>query len=197
MWSSERTEIESGQAQRVVLSENDRPLPYAEVIRLWRASRSFCGFFASVLSESPFPAYLWETPPVSKASLDQLFEFVLLSSPQLDGAPPDRAAFQGHFSSNQSDDPILTFPNLGHDAILVVPRPLGPDSVYAHLGAFTKTAPESQQLALWQAVGCALESSLGSSSIWLSTAGLGVYWLHVRLDSQPKYYSHAAYRRLP
>ena len=24
--------------------------------------------------------------------------------------------------------------------------------------------------------------------VWLSTSGLGVYWLHVRLDSRPKYY---------
>ncbi len=30
--------------------------------------------------------------------------------------------------------------------------------------------------------------------IWLSTAGGGVAWLHVRLDSTPKYYGYAPYR---
>jgi len=28
----------------------------------------------------------------------------------------------------------------------------------------------------------------------LSTAGMGVYWLHVRLDTRPKYYQHTPYR---
>ena len=30
--------------------------------------------------------------------------------------------------------------------------------------------------------------------LWVSTSGLGVYWLHVRLDSYPKYYQHAPYK---
>jgi hypothetical protein len=30
--------------------------------------------------------------------------------------------------------------------------------------------------------------------LWLSTAGQGVFWLHVRLDRYPKYYNHAPYR---
>ena len=29
---------------------------------------------------------------------------------------------------------------------------------------------------------------------WLSTSGLGVYWLHVRLDSYPKYYTYRPYK---
>ena len=32
---------------------------------------------------------------------------------------------------------------------------------------------------------------------WLSTEGSGVPWLHVRLDSRPKYYHHAAYAEPP
>ena len=33
--------------------------------------------------------------------------------------------------------------------------------------------------------------------LWLSTAGLGVYWLHLRLDTRPKYYSFQPYRKPP
>ena len=36
---------------------------------------------------------------------------------------------------------------------------------------------------------------LGGKPVWLSTAGLGVGWLHVRLDDRPKYYRHAPYVR--
>ncbi|MDF9799652.1 hypothetical protein OKW21_004915 [Catalinimonas alkaloidigena] len=30
----------------------------------------------------------------------------------------------------------------------------------------------------------------------MSTSGLGVYWLHIRLDSRPKYYQFDPYRKL-
>jgi hypothetical protein len=39
-----------------------------------------------------------------------------------------------------------------------------------------------------------LSAQLGSTPIWLSTAGDGIAWLHVRLDSRPKYYSYGPYR---
>ena len=32
-------------------------------------------------------------------------------------------------------------------------------------------------------------------NVWLSTAGDGIAWLHVRLDPSPKYYQHDEYRR--
>ena len=35
----------------------------------------------------------------------------------------------------------------------------------------------------------------GASLTWLSTEGSGVPWLHVRMDSSPKYYHYDAYRR--
>ena len=35
----------------------------------------------------------------------------------------------------------------------------------------------------------------GDAPTWVSTAGGGVAWLHVRLDSAPKYYTHRPYTR--
>ena len=32
--------------------------------------------------------------------------------------------------------------------------------------------------------------------VWVSTAGAGVSWLHVRLDDRPKYYGYQPYRNL-
>jgi hypothetical protein len=89
---------------------------------------------------------------------------------------------------------VVIFDNLGGDATLVAPCP---DSTgnFAHLGSFTATASAERQDALWQAVGEALASRIGPRPVWLSTAGHGVAWLHVRLDSRPKYYRHAPYMR--
>jgi hypothetical protein len=36
-----------------------------------------------------------------------------------------------------------------------------------------------------------LESS--SNRFWISTSGLGVPWVHVRLDRYPKYYQYGPY----
>ena len=90
---------------------------------------------------------------------------------------------------------MVRFDNLGRDAHLVAPcdstRP------YAHLAVFVRTAPASTNRALWAAAADALEERTGARPLWLSTAGLGVYWLHLRLDSRPKYYTYAPYRRPP
>ena len=71
---------------------------------------------------------------------------------------------------------------------------------YGHIAAFCRHAPENQLLALWQAVGAALAAHTASPAaapVWLSTEGSGVPWLHIRMDSRPKYYHHRAYAQRP
>ena len=68
-------------------------------------------------------------------------------------------------------------------------------SVYGHLAAFVRLAPERQRQALWQSVGEAMARRVSTKPVWLSTAGAGVSWLHLRLDDKPKYYGYAPYRR--
>jgi hypothetical protein len=52
----------------------------------------------------------------------------------------------------------------------------------------------AQRYALWEAVGRVAERRLGTAPVWLSTAGAGVSWLHVRLDDRPKYYAFTPYK---
>jgi hypothetical protein len=120
------------------------------------------------------------------------FEFVLVES-ALSQLRPDPSSFASHFSSSSSED-VLTFPNLGGDAILVVPRPLSDHRCYTHLAQFLRDAPSSQVDALWRGAGLAMQDRISSTPIWLSTAGMGVSWLHLRLDSRPKYYRYEPYK---
>ena len=106
----------------------------------------------------------------------------------------DRDAYAEHFRG--AEGPVVTFANLGGDAILVVPCPIAAPSCYAHLADFVRLAPETQRDALWQAVGEAMARRIGTEPVWLSTAGAAVAWLHVRLDNRPKYYAHTPYRNL-
>ena len=73
---------------------------------------------------------------------------------------------------------------------MVVPCPLADPSAYGHLAAFIRHAPEEQRDALWRRIGEAMAQRVGMKPVWLSTAGAGVSWLHVRLDDRPKYYGH-------
>ena len=178
------------------LQQDDQTLSFRDVINFWRTNPEFAAFFAQLLAASPYRDFRWETPPLTIASLGQPFEFALHDSPGL--APfPQKAAFAPQFAAQPGNEPAIAFSNLGGDAILVVPRPLANDATYRHLASFCRGAPAEQQIALWQLVGEQMAERVGDRPVWLSTAGGGVAWLHVRLDDRPKYYRHGPYRQLP
>ena len=165
---------------------------FGDVLGLWQDSDGFFEVFDKTLVASPFEVFRWETPPLTATRQQRPFEFVLVNSPELADLP-DRSTFAAQFRQANSDG-IVQFENLGGDAILVVPAPLDETSRYAHLADFVRTAPRQQKRALWQVVGQRLQNCLDDQAIWLSTAGGGVAWLHVRLDSRPKYYTYSPYR---
>ena len=194
MFTSELKSLNNNRTQKITLNYEAKPLRYSEVVQNWQTNPAFREFFTSLLADAPFSAYFWETPPVTKAVIDQIFEFVLVDSPQLATVRPNPNAFEDYFRSVREDEGVVTFENLGKDAVLVAPSPRAPLSAYPHLAAFVRNAPDSQKHALWRQVGETLEGCLSQRPIWVSTSGLGVYWLHVRLDSYPKYYTHRPYR---
>lgn len=183
--------------QRVILQRADRSLSYREVVEGWAQDDAFRSFFMNLLEIAPYEAFFWETPPITWATYDRDFEFVWLESPSLASVRPEPSAFAEHFGSGADPSRIATFWNLGKDALLVAPMPVVEAVAYAHLGAFSRRAPAEQRHALWRSVGAAVAQQLSESPLWLSTAGLGVHWLHLRLDWRPKYYRHAPYRCAP
>ena len=195
-WSAISEELSNCPAIQIGLSLNGNRATYAEVIAAWRGDADFRAWFNQLLVDVPFTAFRWETPPLTVANTSRTFEFVVHDSPGL-AATPDVAAFSEHFYQAAANQTVVQFSNLGRDAILVVPCPLGPYSAYGHLAAFVRQSPVEQQQQLWQTVGEALQARLNQKPVWLSTAGAGVAWLHVRLDNRPKYYGYVPYRAEP
>ena len=191
MWTWNSEACDSRQL-RFWPEHEDRRLDFAEVLGLWRASDAFRTSFNDLLADAPFAAFRWETPPVTVESIRRPLEFVLIDSPDL-AIAPDPSPFAEHFrrAGNQS---VVRFSNLSGDAELVVPCPAGPKAAYGHLAAFVRRAPGAQVHALWREVALAMEGRVGRRPVWLSTAGGGVAWLHVRLDDRPKYYGYGPYR---
>ena len=66
---------------------------------------------------------------------------------------------------------------------------------FAHLASFVRDEGASAQADRFlRATGEAVQERLGTRPLWVSTSGAGVYRLHLRLDSDPKYYTYAPYR---
>ena len=193
-WSARSTALSNGRVIKFAIDAGSSPIPYADVLLRWQADEEFRQFFIDLLSESPFSAFRLETPPLTITTANRPFEFVLLDSPYLAG-DPDPSAFAEHFARAASGG-VIEFPNLGNDAIMVVPCPEDSPSDYAHLAAFLRHSPVNQQHSLLQLVAAVMQRRLNSKPIWLSSAGGGVAWLHLRLDDRPKYYGFEPYRHV-
>lgn len=189
MWTARSEELPDSRGLLYTLECDSRPATFGDVINGWQTDSIFRTFFNLLLAAAPLDSFRWETPGVSAGTLSQAFEFVLLASPELDSFG-DPEAFAMYFT----DAEVTAFPNLGGDAVLVVPSPIATPSTYPHLAAFVRFAPEYQQQALWKLVGEVMSERIQSKNVWLSTAGAAVSWLHIRLDSRPKYYKFAPYQ---
>jgi len=148
--------------------------------------------FNSALVNAASHAFRWECPALTASKLDQPFECMLIPAPELD-RPADDQPFAAQLD-HATDAAVTVFPNLGGDATLVVPTRGADPAAYAHIGAFVRHAPPAQRDALWRAVADCVRARIGEQPSWLSTAGDGVAWLHVRLDGSPKYFRTRAYR---
>lgn len=190
-WITRQKIIEPNRILYYQIVQQEFILSFAEVIDLWKKDSAFRSFFNSILADAPFEAFFWEVPSMLEKDKEKAFEFVLVKSNALASVMADSQAFQSYFSNEIS---VVSFPNLRGDAELVVPCLVGQENVYSHLAAFVRKANAMQQDVFWQTVGSTYERMLSDQPRWLSTAGLGVYWLHVRIDSRPKYYKHTAYR---
>jgi hypothetical protein len=169
MWGTRSQQVDGGRVLRFAVDRGGRPATFAKVLAGWQEDAAFRSLFNSILAEPPFTSFRWETPPVSTASLTQPFEFVLLDSPRL-ARRPDPEAFAEHFGGG-TDAEVVVFPNLGGDAVMVVPRPIAAPSAYGHLASLVREAPDQQRHALWQSVGSAMVRRVEVRPVWLSTAG--------------------------
>jgi Family of unknown function (DUF6940) len=195
MWEMHSEALNTNVSKHVI-TERGIPLTNAQVIRNLAGSDEFNDYISTVLASSPFPAFFWECAPLSRSRLGLPFEFVLSNSTQLVNVRADPAAFMPYCNHRPVGESIVRFDNLGGDAVLVAPCPFASDSAWPHLADFVRDAPALIKREFWSCAGAALIENMDQRPLWLSTSGLGVYWLHLRLDTRPKYYTYEPYRRM-
>jgi hypothetical protein len=190
MWCLETQLLAPDVISSAVLAGDTR-MTFAQVMTLWRDDENFVIEWAAQLAALPFAGYCFETPPLTRSILDRPFECVFVESPALARLEADAQPFQEHFRKSRGT--AAAFPSLGKDALLVAPCPVSDSTCYTHLACFARSAAKNETYRLWRTVALSLDGRLGDTPVWLSTAGLGVSWLHIRLDTRPKYYRHRVY----
>ena len=189
----EREQLHGGRVLRHCLFNGEAPMSYRYFIDQLGRSQAFRQEFNALLASASYNAFRFETPVLSSKTMDEAFEFVLINAPSLSGGTADAHTFAEHFSSQE---PIVKFKSLGADATLLAPSPVtsitSDLSCYKHLASFVRSAPVTQIDALWKMVGNALQNNSGL--LWFNTEGSGVAWLHIRLDTRPKYYGYSPYK---
>jgi hypothetical protein len=192
-------------------NENDR------MIQNGSTNGAISNLIAILEEDVTYEAYYFETPPVNSITyLTQSFEFVIVNAPELRLGPGHSSQYhvfqQECNQANEQNEYSCTFPNLSGDATLVVPKKNqndGNDSDFPHLAQFIRTASMHQMNPVFRMIATTysqqiiatnnrmVENDDDSNYIWLSTSGLGVAWLHFRLDTYPKYYSYSPYKITP
>ncbi|MEM8497479.1 MAG: hypothetical protein AAF542_05600 [Pseudomonadota bacterium] len=181
-----------GGVQKLRIKRSGLELTVSEVLECWENDESFQDFYASIFKTCGFESYVWEMPSMSLKTLTDDFECVLLKTP-MSSAMPDTRTFSAFFDPHAPNQGVVSFLNLGHDAMLVVPSPLVSAANYSGLANFFDEAPIEQQRALWKVTAQQIKRRVSEKTTWVSVAGGGVSWLHIRLDERPKYYRYFPY----
>lgn len=173
------------------IKESGHYLSFDEVLGLLENDESFRTKFVDTLNSVPFKAYNIEFPPIKIENINRSFEFVIVNAPALLSQETNSADFKEHFNS---DELTAVFENLNGDAILISPTPEG-DKDFGHLNNFLKNASAQKIADFLVALAEITESNLKNEEpVWLNTSGLGVAWLHFRIDDAPKYFQYEPYK---
>ena len=191
MWEIKSEIVELDRITVYQIYKEGNQLTTIDLIENLGTNSEFRIFYNSILAENSFESFFWENPSIEKGELNKKYEFALIKSNTLNNVKPNPKPFKEYYSTVKN---VVVFPNLRGDAKLIVPCPISELENYTHIGKFVRDAPRNQVDEFWREVGLEYKASIGLNRKWLSTAGLGVPWLHLRIDSSPKYYRHQSYK---
>lgn len=165
---------------------NNKRISFNKAMNQLQYNKVFRDEFIKVLKNSDFDGYFLEVAPSNR-----LFEFTLVNAPVFKNITADPRPFEDKFKKCNNKD-VISFMNLSKTSRLIVPCPKKHDNTYTHIGNFIRNASDKQIHSLLKQI--PIEVKKCKKPIWLSTSGLGVYWLHIRLDPTPKYYTTKKYK---
>jgi hypothetical protein len=136
--------------------------------------------FIDIFRYHPFPHYYLEFDRTSHP-----VEFMIIRAGDELKDVADPRPYQDKFAQALPSQLFTNFINLSGDTHLVVPLPRQFRTNYANLATFSRTSDPETLRGFWM---YAFKIIHRLNPTWVSTHGLGVSWLHLRLSSTPRYY---------
>jgi len=180
----------------VIIFEKDKvPITWGAFISLTEEKDwKFCKTLKKAILSTKFPTLFLNCPPLTSINLGEVFEMALMDAKNLSAIKTDAHTFAEYFKKEK--DLAVSFHNLGGDALMVCPTPLKDHNIeiYSSLEPFIRCSPMKQQVEFWGKVGSGLNLLKAKRTVWLNTAGGKVHYIHMRMDSRPKYYHYDKFR---
>lgn len=137
---------------------------------------------------------MFETSPIDFTKKDWGFykEKQIITTSLNSNTLADIKPFKEYLKKNK----FVVFDNLDKKCRLVCPPNDGNN--YSHIHNFYIHANNTLIKALWKNVAIEVEKIYKTNKIkkiWVSTHGLGINWLHIRICNTPKYYKTVSFTR--
>lgn len=139
-----------------------------------------------ILKNIPFKYYMLKSPCL-KCNVSFQFNINDETHP-MSKMKLDCETYKKYFKKNEK---IAIFMNPSGKTKLIVPKMLKniDKNNYLNISTFSRNSPLTQQIELWRKVFREMiKCDKTNQKCYLNTHGLGIGWLHVRIDKTPKYY---------
>ena len=123
------------------------------------------------------------------------FEYELIPEDEL---PDDQdfTPYIDHLTNLPKSKHSVSFMNLTNNIMLIVPKPVK-NKNFSHINNFTQNASETHKKSLYRNIAINLENVLNdlkpTEYVYLSTHGLGVPYLHYRIEITPQYFNQTSF----
>ncbi|AAR26940.1 FirrV-1-C7 [Feldmannia irregularis virus a] len=159
------------------VSRGSKKKTWKDVLKSWKAGKDLPKIKGSVF---------WETSAIKNGGDVEYKEKTKSARSELPiHMRSDSSSFSEYLDGKLGP---VSFNNSGGTCTLVCP-PDGSDQEFSHLGQFYKNASKNQISALWKKVAMEIEKMMKKhKTVYVSTHGKGIPWLHVRICKSPKYF---------
>ena len=135
--------------------------------------------------------FFYETSCISK-KMNEKYKEKFIETNKFNRVKQNHSVFEKNIKKSKNKN-VISFYNLSKTSLLIVPYPKkNKDKTYKNyktLKNFIDNSSEEQQIKFWKKVASGIKRMLKKNDkIWVSTHGLGVPYLHIRIDTVPKYY---------
>jgi len=169
----------------------------SEFFECLSTSRKFRNDIINIFKNNKYNNCLWEFPPITSSTLNDKASFVIIPTSKFPSADP--SSFNDKFNVTKSTKFVI-FDNISGDTKLISPVPStkkeNNNEFCGHIMNFMKYCDDDQKHDLLKMLGDHVKNIMSLSikqSIYVSTHGHGIPWLHIRISTHPKYYVYKKY----